>query len=155
MTAQVFRHPHRVTYAECTLGNHVYYARYLDLLEEARGEFFRHLGAPFSRWQEEDTIFPVVECRLRYKGAARYDDVVTTELWLVTLGRVRLTFAYRILNPTQSEILEAFTFHACTSVQGKPKRLPEELNESLRPFLHVAERNSSALLRDQCFGPPI
>src|SRR3989442_1198243 len=99
MATQVFRHPHRVTYAECTVGNHVYYARYLDLLEEARGEFFRHLGAPCSRWQEEDTIFPVVECRLRYKGAARYDDLLTTELWLVTLGRVRLTVAYRILNP--------------------------------------------------------
>src|SRR6185436_3220392 len=101
MTAQVFRHQHRVTYAECTLGNHVYYARYLDLLEEARGEFFRHLGAPFSRWQEEDTIFPVIECRLRYKEAARYDDVLTTEVWLMTVERVRLTFAYRIVNRSQ------------------------------------------------------
>jgi acyl-CoA thioesterase FadM len=32
---QVFVHRHRVHYAECTLGNHIYYARYLDLLEDA------------------------------------------------------------------------------------------------------------------------
>ena len=36
-----FRHPHRVSYAECTVGNHVYHSRYLDWLEAARGEFIR------------------------------------------------------------------------------------------------------------------
>src|SRR5581483_1046504 len=78
--AAVFRHAHRVTYAECTLGNHVYYSRYLDLLEAARGEFFRQLGATFQQWQEQDAIFPVVECRLRYKSPARYDDVLSIEV---------------------------------------------------------------------------
>ena len=42
--ANPFRHPHRVTYAECTVGNHIYHSRYLDLLEAARGEFLRSLG---------------------------------------------------------------------------------------------------------------
>jgi len=41
-----FRHIYRVVYADCTLGNHIYYSRYLDILEAARGEFFRHLGVP-------------------------------------------------------------------------------------------------------------
>src|SRR5437667_7811554 len=93
-----FQHHHRVSYAECTLGNHVYYGRYLDLLEEARGEFFRHLGAPFLRWQQEGAIFPVVECRLRYKAPARYDDLLAVEVWLTALEGIRLNFAYRILN---------------------------------------------------------
>ena len=35
MPASTFQHQHRVSYADCTLGNHVYYGRYLDLLEEA------------------------------------------------------------------------------------------------------------------------
>ena len=46
VSANVFRYIRRVTYAECTLGNHIYHARYLDLLEAARGEFFRQLGLP-------------------------------------------------------------------------------------------------------------
>src|SRR5215469_5100900 len=53
-----FSHMHRVLYAECTLGNHIYYSRYLDLLEAARGEFFRSLGVSFLKWQEQGTIFP-------------------------------------------------------------------------------------------------
>ena len=51
MATEVFRHSHRVTYAECTMGNHIYYARYLDLLEAARGEFFRSLGTTLRHWQ--------------------------------------------------------------------------------------------------------
>ena len=68
MATAPFRHQHRVTYADCTVGNHIYYGRYLNLLEVARGEFFRHLGTTFLQWQERDVIFPVLECRLRYKA---------------------------------------------------------------------------------------
>jgi acyl-CoA thioester hydrolase len=135
MTAQVFRHQHRVTYAECTLGNHLYYARYLDLLEAVRGEFFRHLGATFLDWQQRDTLFPVLECRLRYRAPARYDELLTTEVWLAALDRVRLEFAYRIVGPDGREILAARTLHVCTSIGEKVRRLPEELRRRLEPYL--------------------
>src|SRR5205085_10858458 len=94
----VFQHSHRVTYAECTVGNHIYYARYLDLLEAARGEFFRHIGQTLCQLQAEDIIFPVIECRLRYKSPARYDDVLTVEISPSAAQGVRLNFANRILN---------------------------------------------------------
>ena len=61
MPAEIFTHVHRVTYADCTVGNHVYYGRYLDLLETVRGEFFRHLGTSFLEYQEEGIFFPVSE----------------------------------------------------------------------------------------------
>ena len=118
------------------MGNHIYYGRYLDLLEAARGEFFRHLGQPFLRWQENDTIFPVIECSLRYKGAARYDDLLNIDTWLTQISRVRLAFAYRILNAAGGPLVEASTLHACTTLQEKPKRLPLELSAALAPYLH-------------------
>ena len=93
----VFCHTHRVTYADCTVGNHVYYARYLDLLEAARGECFRQLGATMQEWQEREVIFPVIECGLRYKAAARYDDLLTIEVRLTAVKGARLNFSYRIL----------------------------------------------------------
>lgn len=131
-----FQYSHRVSYSECTLGNHVYYSRYLDILEIARGEFFRQLGTTFLNWQEQDVIFPVVECRLRYKGPARYDDLLTIETWLTAVERIRLNFAYRILNE-KNLLLEAETFHVCTGLDEKPKRLPEELQSLLYPYLIV------------------
>lgn len=83
--AEPFRHPHRVSYAECTVGNHIYHARYLDLLEAARGEFLRALGPTVLELQERDCIFPVIEARLRYKAPARYDDLLTIEAWVTAV----------------------------------------------------------------------
>src|SRR5205807_7771075 len=131
---QKFYHKHLVVYSECTVGSHIYYARDLDLLEGARGEFFRHLEEPFLKWQGLDTLFPVIESHLRYRNAARYDDVLTIEVWLTELERVRMTFGYRITNEKDLEILSGSTVHACTSVGEKLKRIPDELVAKLRPF---------------------
>jgi acyl-CoA thioester hydrolase len=133
----MFRHTHRVTYTECTVGNHVYHSRYLDLLEAARGEFIRSLGATVLRWQENDMIFPVIEARLRYKFPARYDDLLAIEVWVTALEKVRLNFGHRILNQNGKLILEAETFHVCTGIDEKPKRLPEELATKLKPLLRT------------------
>ena len=138
MSMSVFRWRHRVTYAECTLGNHVYYARYLDILEEARGEFFRHAGQPLTRLQETDTLFPVIEARLRYRGAARYDDVLTIEVVVAELAKVRLSFNHRILHESGRLLVEGSTVHACTSLEEKPKRIPAELAAALAAFVVTA-----------------
>src|SRR5213078_1014804 len=98
MSHQTYIHTHRVAYSECTVGNHIYYSRYLDLLEAARGEFFRSLGSTFLHWRERDVIFPVIEARLRYKAPARYDDILTITVGISTAERVRLNFAYHIEN---------------------------------------------------------
>jgi len=133
-----FSQPHRVTYAECTIGNHVYYARYLELLEEARGEYFRSIGIPFLRLQEQDTVFPVIACELQFKATARYDDQIRTEIWIVELARVRLAFRYRMINQMEKLILEGTTRHVCSTLAEKPKRLPNEVVEALRPYLNAA-----------------
>src|SRR5437899_298423 len=127
MSAPVFHYSTRVTYAECTAGNHIYYSRYLDLLEAARGEFFRRLGVTFLQWQQRDTLFPVIESRLRYRAPARYDDLLKIELWLTLAEAARLNFGYRVLNQDAALILEAETLHVCTGLDEKPKRLPTEL----------------------------
>ena len=136
--AELFRHPHRVCYAECTVGNHIYHSRYLDLLEAARGEFLRALGPTVLELQERDCIFPVIEARLRYKFPARYDDLLTIEVWVTAIEKIRVNFAHRIVNQNGRLILEAETFHVCTGLDEKPKRLPEELAEKLKPYLNHA-----------------
>jgi len=140
MSNAPFRHAHRVNYADCTLGNHIYYARYLELLEAARGEFFRGLGQPLLALQAQEVLFPVIEAQLRYKAPARYDDIIEIELWPVLVERVRLNFASRIVRPADGKlILEAETYHVCTSLADKPRRLPGELAVKLKALCPPAE----------------
>jgi acyl-CoA thioester hydrolase len=138
-----FRYIYRVPYSLCTVGNHIYYSRYLDILEAARGEFFRHLGATFLNLQEQGVIFPVIEARVVYRGAARYDDLLTIELWLTDLRRVRIAFNYRVLNGAGRELTLASTMHACTSLDDKPEKIPESLAAALRPYLHAPPQSSA------------
>jgi acyl-CoA thioester hydrolase len=135
----MYIYTHRVTYAECTVGNHIYHSRYLDLLEAARGECLRSLGTTVLHWQNQDAIFPVVEAHLRYKYPARYDDLLSIEVRPILVEKIRLNFGHRIVNQNRRLILEGETFHVCTGVDEKPKRIPEELAEKLRKFCHQAE----------------
>lgn len=134
MHGSIFHYHHRVSYSECTLGNHVYYGRYLDILERARGELFQAVGHSMLSLQERGAIFPVLECSIKYKYPARYDDVLDIQLWITQLEKVRLAFAYRIVNAAQKPVLEAATHHVCTSLEEKPQRLPAELVTALLPF---------------------
>ena len=73
---------HRVTYAECTVGNHIYHSRYLDLLEAARGEFIRSLGSTVLELQENDIHFS------RHRGAVDVTNFprATTICWRLKSG---------------------------------------------------------------------
>lgn len=133
----VFRSFYRVAYRDCTLGNHVYYARYLDFLEAARGEFFRHLGKTLLQWQEQDVIFPVIESHLRYKAPARYDDLLAIDMSIALAARVRLNFAY-VISIEDKMVLEGETFHVCSGIDEKPKALPEELLKSVGPWMNCS-----------------
>ncbi|MGN6552400.1 MAG: hypothetical protein ACTHLW_01530 [Verrucomicrobiota bacterium] len=57
MSELSFRHDHRVAYAECTVGNHIYYGRYLDVLESARGEFSGIWARPFFSFSSRTRFF--------------------------------------------------------------------------------------------------
>lgn len=135
MSESAFSYQHRVVYADCTLGNHVYYARYLEMLEAARSEFFRASGRTLLGWQERGFMFPVVEVQLHYKALARYDDLLRAEVWVMAAEKVRLNFAYRITNQSNDLVLEGETMHVCMNLEEKLKRLPEELVVALKPYL--------------------
>lgn len=130
----IFRHSLRVTYADCTVGNHVYYARYFDFLETARGEFFRSLGFTFQGLEDEGLAFPVIHCEGDFKRAARYDHEIQIHLWLRSVERIRLDFAYRIVSDQEQVLFEGLTRHACTDLKNKAFRIPSNLIEKLIPY---------------------
>jgi len=137
-----YLHRHRVTYAECTLGNHVYHSRYLDLLEAARGEFLRAAGQSFRQWQERGVVFPIVACRLEYRHLARYDDELLIAVSLTHLHGARLNFAYTARRADDTPVLTGETWHVCAGLDEKPRRLPPELMAALTPWL-VAESGTA------------
>ncbi|MBK27787.1 MAG: thioesterase family protein [Verrucomicrobiota bacterium] len=134
MQSKVHSHFHRVTYGDCTDGNHIYYGRYLYILEEARGEFFRSLGITFRDYYEQGVLFPVSEVCIKYHLHAEYDDELIIESYITKLKGARLGFGYRIKRDSVL-ILEGETLHGCTDKNGSVKRLPTQLKDSLQLFI--------------------
>jgi acyl-CoA thioester hydrolase len=143
MSDWVFQHQHRVVYAECTVGNHVYYARYLDMLEEARGELFRRAGCPLLALQEGGTAFPVIAVEIAFKGPARYDDLLTIQVWITELRGIRVNFGFRILHDKGTTLAVGETRHICAGLDEKPKRLPDGLGQRLAPFSRPPQEPAS------------
>jgi acyl-CoA thioester hydrolase len=135
MSGEVFIHCQRVIYAQCTIGNHVYHSRYLDIMEAARGEFMRAIGYPLQRLQDEDCIFPVVSLRMKFIAPARYDDELQIHITLKDVSRLRLTVIHKITGANGQTFVEAETDHVCTSVHEKPKRMPQELLAACERYL--------------------
>jgi acyl-CoA thioester hydrolase len=132
--SRIFTCTLRVSYAHCTLGNHVYYARYLDMLEFARGEFFRHLGHTCLALQEQDVVFQITECGLKYLKPARYDDELQVRITLAEVRKVRLRFLYQIFRGND-HLLDGWTVAVCAGLDERPKRIPAELAEAFAPFV--------------------
>jgi acyl-CoA thioesterase FadM len=65
--------------------------------------------------------------------------VLTIELWTTLVQGARLNFGFRILKDEKVLILEGETFHVCTGLNEKPKRVPEALVTKLNNFLTTDE----------------
>ena len=126
----MFKHQIRVAYQDVTVGNHVYYARYLDFLEIARNEAFRSIEQSLLKLQNEGIIFPVIETSLKYHAPARYDDMLEIELWVSDIGKVQVAFEYRIAHESKL-LVTASTRHVATTLEEKPTRIPSELHQVL------------------------
>jgi acyl-CoA thioester hydrolase len=132
-TTHVFEHHLRVAASDCTVGNHVYYSRYLDWLEVARNELMRAIGHPFPALMESGIMLPAIKAQLQYRGAARFDDRVVVRLWIAEISRIKITFAADIVNAGTGKVLvSATTVHACTDLTDKPHRLPLDLQHALQ-----------------------
>ena len=90
-SAGVFRHPLRVYWEDTDAGGVVFYANYLKFFERARTEWLRTLG--FSQQQmllRERVMFVVADTALRYRRAARLDDLLEVTVTVAEAGRASM-----------------------------------------------------------------
>ena len=128
----IHRHPCRVLYGDTDSGGVVYYANYLRYFEAGRTEFMRELVASYRELEGQGFILPVVECHVRYKASARYDDLLVIETSLAEAGPLSCRFHYRISREDGKLLVLGYTVHAAVDRAGKLTKLPADMIERLR-----------------------
>ncbi|MEN8190685.1 MAG: thioesterase family protein [Thermodesulfobacteriota bacterium] len=127
---------HRVIYGDTDAAAVVYNANYLRYFEMGRTEFMRELVCPYQEIEKLGIIMPVVECHIRFKAPAFYDDLVIIETRITELKKLTCKFSYRILREEADKktklLAKGFTLHAPVNRNGKLTPLPEEITARLR-----------------------
>jgi acyl-CoA thioester hydrolase len=116
---------YRVPYADTDQMGMVYYANYLVYFERSRNEVLRKIDYPYTRFEAEGLILPVVEAHCQYRSPARYDDWLDFYAWFEVEGKTRIRASCEVRR--SGEVLaEGYTIHACLSAETmRPVRLPD------------------------------
>lgn len=128
-----FVHQIRVRFVETDAMGIVHHSNYLAYFEEARVEYLRHIGHPFTEWRDEGLESPVLESYLRYRLPLHFDDLVDVRLRLAAVTRTTFQMAYLLTVPDPGGDVgvraTGVTVHGCVTTAGRPTRLPAWLVE--------------------------
>jgi acyl-CoA thioester hydrolase len=116
----------RVRYVECDPMGLVHHAMYPVWFEMGRTELLREAGIDYRDLEAEQIFLAVVSLQVRYKQAARYDDLLTLETTLASCGKVKIEHTYRLLRDGQL-LTTAATTLACLDPAGKLQPVPDAL----------------------------
>ncbi|HIC96941.1 MAG TPA: acyl-CoA thioesterase [Aquificaceae bacterium] len=120
----------RIQFYETDAQGVVHHSNYFRLFEEARGEFLRELGFPYSKLREKGYEVVLLEASCTYKKPLFYDEEVSVLLKLANLNRFIFEFHYEVKVGEELRA-EGKTKH-CVLQNGGVVSLPEELKERLR-----------------------
>lgn len=124
----------RVYFADTDAMGVVYYGRYPQYLEMARIEALRQVGFEYKALVAQGVQSPVVELTVRYRQAAKFDDVLLVYAWASAVDRVRFSVGYDIRRESDgAQVVTAHSTHACVDAHTlRPVRLPPTVVEALR-----------------------
>lgn len=120
-----------VRFCETDMMGIVHHANYLVYLEAGRIDWLHRRGVSYEAWARQGVQLPVVEARLRYRKAARFDDLLVVESTCVEVTRVTVRFGY-VVKRGEDAICDGETLLACVGHDLSPKRIPADIAAVLR-----------------------
>ncbi len=121
----------RVRYVDTDRAAVVHHAAYLSFLEAGRIELFRENGFDYAKFERDTgTGMPVVECTLRFRAPARFDDLLEVATEIVEASRFSAWFR-GVVRREGMTLVESRVRLACVSMTTEaPLRMPTALYEA-------------------------
>ena len=125
----------RVRYSETDQMGYVYYGNYAAYYEVGRVESLRNLGFAYKELELQGVMMPVLENKTKFHQPARYDELLTIKVKIVSRPGVRITFQYEIYNEDDVLINTGETILAFVNMSsGRPCRPPQVMQDLLDPY---------------------
>lgn len=127
-----FRTRLRARFAETDLQGVVHHSVYFVYFEQARVEYFKHLGFDF--WELRrggDFDITVVEARCKYLAPAGFDDELEIAVWTSQVRRASFTIEYCICRG-ETPVAYGHTVQAAIDPRtSRPRSLPDAMRRVL------------------------
>jgi acyl-CoA thioester hydrolase len=128
----VFRTRLRTRFAETDLQGVVHHSYYFVYFEQARVEYFKHLGFDFRQLRRAgDFDITIVEALCKYIAPAEFDDELEIIVWTSQVRRASFTVEYYAhrdgLPLAYGQTVQA----AINPRTGRPRSLPHEMRHAL------------------------
>jgi acyl-CoA thioester hydrolase len=135
----------RVRYAETDQMGRAHHMQYLAWFELGRTELLRGTGVAYSELEKQGTLLPVSDAAVEYRRGVGYDELVEIETSVAEVRSRTVTFSYRALRASDGEVLATgSTRLVCTGSDGRPRRIPETVADTLRRLLAEATTGESS-----------
>ena len=124
----------RVRYAETDAMGIVHHAVYPVWMELGRSDLLRQLGESYAAWEAQGVFLAVAELRVKFRAAARYDELVEVRTWVKEAGRRKVVFGYEVLRGAV-RLVEGETTHLAMGADRGSRTLPEPMLALVRGAL--------------------
>ena len=119
-----FTFERKINYYETDKMGIVHHSNYIRFLEEARCEMLDVYKMPYSAYEENNIMIPVLGVHLDFKMHVTFDDIIEIKPFVKEFNGVRLTMGYNVLNKkTGNLVLTGETKHCFTDNNLKPINL--------------------------------
>ena len=129
-----FNYRVKVYYEDTDAGGVVYYANYLNFIERARTEAILSIGLSNKKIKQDYGVLIVVKsCNIQYKKPAILED----ELHIRSFVKDKTKTSFhmnQIITRKDDLIAEAQVHLVFVDSTGKPKKIPEIIDQSFKPY---------------------
>lgn len=125
----------KINYYETDRMGIVHHSNYIRFLEEARCKMLEEYDMPYSAFERNGVMIPVLGVNCSFKQHVTFDDIILIQPFIKDFNGVRLTMGYTISNKkTDAVVLTGETKHCFTDSNLKPIRLQKQLPEFYEKF---------------------
>ena len=133
--SDVFTHRIRVRYGECDPQGVVFNANWLAYFDVVITELWRQRIGDYGAMVEQGADMMVAEAGVRFRGPARFDDVVEFALSVTRLGETALSTRIEARVDGQLAVEGAMRHVFVDPGTNRKRAIPDHIRAALRPLL--------------------
>ncbi|HSQ87804.1 thioesterase family protein [Romboutsia sp.] len=119
-----------VRYVETDKMGIAHHSNYAIWFEAGRTEFFKKIGIPYSKIEDDGVLLPLIDLKCSFKKPAMYEDEIIIKTKLENMTNVKVTFSYELYNSFNNNLIATGeTTHAWTDKNLKPINIKKKLNK--------------------------